>query len=163
MPDADWTMPDLTKPETTRLDSLHHPKTVQVCVQHLNIRTNSLTELNRMLARHRITSNECSAKPRSHSMSKLDVCCLTLPNTYEGLFPDLPPLQARGGLHRPPLSSSDRMPRSTRALKHGYAHPVSPLRYHQRKTNALLRHSTIIRSSPMIAREPRCLMVTCNA
>jgi len=44
MADADWTMLDLTKPDTTRLDSLHHPKTVQVCVQRLRSRTNPLTE-----------------------------------------------------------------------------------------------------------------------
>ena len=73
MPDADWTMLDLTKPDSTRLDSLHHPKTVQVCVQCLKIRINPLTELDRMLPRHRITSNECSEKPRFHSTSKLEV------------------------------------------------------------------------------------------
>jgi len=76
MPDADWTILDLTKPDTTRLDSLHHPKTVQVCVRPVRSRTKPLTELSRMLRHHRITSNECSAKPRSRSMSKLDITLL---------------------------------------------------------------------------------------
>jgi hypothetical protein len=100
MPDADWTISDLSMPDTTRLDSLHHPKTVQVCVQHLRSRTKPLTELDRMLHHHQNTSNEYSAKPRSHYMSKLDVSFYSA-QYLRGAVPDLHPLQTRGGVHRP--------------------------------------------------------------
>ena len=54
------------------------------------------------------------------------------------------------------------MSRSTRALKNGYIHPVSPLRYYHYRTNELTRHSMIL-LSPVITRGPKCPVGTCNS
>ena len=81
----------LTRPGAHGLDSLHYPRTVHVCVQNPRIRTSSLTELDRMLRPHRITSNECSAKLRFHSTSKLDFSFETLPKFMRIISRPAPP------------------------------------------------------------------------